>query len=186
MFCIRCGTENNAGTMFCTNCGDTLASNIESEQTVTIGVGGNTGPLPSSYGETTGSAPGYSTGAAYDSTPPQSAYPTSYGQHYSHYGSAANSGEDPVSVGEWFCIPLWNLIPIVGPLIFLILMFVWAFGSGAKKSKSNWAKAQLIWGLIGLVLYVAFLVFLFTLSGSNFVEFGDGIINWLDEVTAAA
>ncbi|NLB81463.1 MAG: hypothetical protein GX800_07635, partial [Clostridiaceae bacterium] len=40
------------------------------------------------------------------------------------------------------------------PLINLVLLFVWAFGSNTEISKSNWAKAALIWMFIGIVLSV--------------------------------
>ena len=59
-----------------------------------------------------------------------------------------NTTETPVSVGEWFLSMLIMCIPCVN----IIMMFVWAFGSGTKKSKSNFFKASLIWALIGIVI----------------------------------
>ena len=58
--------------------------------------------------------------------------------------------EAPVSLGEWMLTYLLMAIPCVN----LVMLFVWAFGNGAPKSKSNWAKAALIWILIGVVLSV--------------------------------
>lgn len=58
--------------------------------------------------------------------------------------------EPPVSVGEWFIAMLLMCIPCVN----IILMFVWAFGSGTNKSKSNYFKAALIWALISVVITV--------------------------------
>ena len=47
-------------------------------------------------------------------------------------------------------------IPVVG----LILLFIWAFGSDTPASKANWAKASLIWGVIAIAIYaVMFAVF---------------------------
>lgn len=40
------------------------------------------------------------------------------------------------------------------PIVNIILIFVWAFGSNTPVSKANWAKASLIWFLIGIVLWV--------------------------------
>ncbi|MBQ7464119.1 MAG: hypothetical protein IJS86_04585 [Lachnospiraceae bacterium] len=60
--------------------------------------------------------------------------------------------ETPVSVGDWILTIFLTCIPLVG----IIMLFVWAFGGGNAKSKSNWAKAQLIWMLIGLVLSIVF------------------------------
>jgi len=32
-----------------------------------------------------------------------------------------------------------------------IMLFVWAFGNNAHPSKSNWAKATLLWYVVGVV-----------------------------------
>lgn len=56
--------------------------------------------------------------------------------------------EEPVSMGEWLLSMLIMLIPCVN----IIMMFVWAFGSGVKKSKSNFFKASLIFTAIVVVL----------------------------------
>ncbi len=58
----------------------------------------------------------------------------------------------PVSVGDWFVTLLLMAIPLVN----LIMLFVWAFSDGTNKSKSNWAKASLIWMLVGIVLMIVF------------------------------
>ena len=55
--------------------------------------------------------------------------------------------EEPVSFGEWMLTTLIMCIPCVN----IVMMFVWAFGSGTKKSKSNYFKAALVWALIGIV-----------------------------------
>ncbi len=59
-----------------------------------------------------------------------------------------------VSVGEWILTTFLLMIPCVG----LILLFVWAFGDtkDTKPSKSNYAKAMLIWYAISIVLSVVF------------------------------
>ncbi len=59
---------------------------------------------------------------------------------------------EPVSVGEWLITFLIMVIPIVG----IIMLFVWAFGSGAKASKKNFAQAQLIVFLIIFALGILF------------------------------
>ncbi|HNR93076.1 MAG TPA: hypothetical protein PKM67_08445 [Kiritimatiellia bacterium] len=56
----------------------------------------------------------------------------------------------PVSVGDWMLTYLLMCIPLVN----IIMLLVWAFGGGAPESKSNWAKASLIWMVIGIVLTV--------------------------------
>ena len=62
-----------------------------------------------------------------------------------------HSSEKPVSVGDWIVTILLMAIPLVG----FIMLFVWAFGSNTPASKANWAKASLIWMLIGIVLGIA-------------------------------
>ncbi len=62
----------------------------------------------------------------------------------------------PVSTGDWVVTFLLLCIPIVN----IILLFVWAFGSNTPISKANFAKASLIWMLIAIALNVAlFIVF---------------------------
>ena len=63
-------------------------------------------------------------------------------------------GEEPVGIGEWMLTTLLCCIPIVN----LVMLFVWGFGSGTKTSKKNWAKASLIWAAIILVIYIIIIV----------------------------
>ncbi len=53
-----------------------------------------------------------------------------------------------MSVKDWVITILITAIPLVG----VIMLFVWAFGSNENPNKSNWAKALLIWTAIGIVL----------------------------------
>jgi len=54
-----------------------------------------------------------------------------------------------VKTRDWFLTIFLTAIPIVG----LVLLFVWAFGGNAKPSKANWAKATLLWLVLGIVAY---------------------------------
>jgi len=56
---------------------------------------------------------------------------------------------EPVSVGEWIISYLLLCIPLVN----IIMIFVWAFGSSTNPSKANFAKATLIFFLIFTVLW---------------------------------
>lgn len=57
-----------------------------------------------------------------------------------------------VTTKEWMITMLLMIIPIVN----IVLLFMWAFGTNAQASKSNWAKATLIWFAIGIVLNFIF------------------------------
>ena len=72
------------------------------------------------------------------------------GQHIVQSSSTSND----VSFGEWFLTIFLAAIPLVG----IILLFVWAFGSTTHPSKANWAKASLAWAVIAIVLYFIFVV----------------------------
>ncbi len=62
----------------------------------------------------------------------------------------------PVTIGNWMLTYLLMCIPLVN----VILLFVWAFGSNTPVSKANWAKASLIWMVIGIAFYVLLFVVL--------------------------
>ena len=88
---------------------------------------------------------------------------TTQGQQYSSFYEAPSQPqvqmpisdlEEPVSLGEWMITMLLMCIPCVN----IVLMFVWAFGSSAKRSKSNYFKAALIWGGIFLVFYIVIII----------------------------
>lgn len=53
-----------------------------------------------------------------------------------------------ISTGDWVI----TLLILAIPLVNLIMLFVWAFGSGTNINKANFAKAALIWVAISIVL----------------------------------
>ena len=67
------------------------------------------------------------------------------------YQQPYDSGlEEPVGIGEWLVTMLILMIPCVN----IVMIFVWAFSSGTKKSKSNYFKASLIMALIAIALWI--------------------------------
>ena len=60
----------------------------------------------------------------------------------------SEESESADSVGSWMLTMLLVGIPVFG-FIYLLML---AFGSGHSASKRNWAKASLIWAVIGVVL----------------------------------
>ena len=77
--------------------------------------------------------------------------------------------ETPNTVGDWVLTIFLACIPCVG----LILLFVWAFGNNTNKSKSNWAKAQLIWMAIGIIISII----LYAIMGVAFLEILNNMSN---------
>lgn len=74
--------------------------------------------------------------------------------------------EEPVSTWKWVLYHLIPLIPAVGPLVFLIMLFVWGFGSDKNETFRNWAKSQLIIMGISVVLGILILAIFIALFGS--------------------
>lgn len=65
---------------------------------------------------------------------------------------------EEVTLGDWMVTILLSAIPVVN----LVMLFLWAFGSTTNPSKANWAKATLIWMVIGIVLAILFVVIIGT------------------------
>lgn len=85
---------------------------------------------------------------------PNTNYDPSSATRYMNMNQVSKQDDEPVSVGMWLGIFLINLIPCIGCLVYIILMFVWAFGNNTKKTLKNFAKAQ----LIILLVFVCFIV----------------------------
>ena len=64
------------------------------------------------------------------------------------------SNDQTVSMGDWILTMILSGIPIVG----IIMLFVWAFGGGAKLSKQNYARAVLLLAVIGFVIGTIFTI----------------------------
>ena len=52
-----------------------------------------------------------------------------------------------MSTSKWF----WSLLVLNIPIVGFVMLFVWAFGSDADE-RQGFARATLLWGLVGLVL----------------------------------
>lgn len=78
-----------------------------------------------------------------------------------------NGYEEPVSIGEWIITILVLMIPCVN----IVMIFVWAFSSSTKKSKSNYFKASLIMVAIMIVLSLIVSIIVATTGASLFMAF---------------
>lgn len=58
-----------------------------------------------------------------------------------------------ISIGEWMLTLFITAIPLVG----FVMLFVWGFGAATNPTKANFAKATLIFMVIGIVLWFLFI-----------------------------
>ena len=77
-----------------------------------------------------------------------------------------NHSREPISVGGWIGRQLIPCIPLLGGLIYLILLFVWSGDTKKEETFRNWAKAQLIVTGIVIVLVVLLIVLAVALSAT--------------------
>jgi len=78
-----------------------------------------------------------------------------------------------MSVKDWIVTILITAIPFVG----LIMLFIWAFGSSENPNKKNWAKANLIWMLIGLILAFIFILLFWGVIAAAIMSGSPGEMN---------
>lgn len=63
-----------------------------------------------------------------------------------------NAQAPVMTTKDWVITLLISFLPLIG----LIMLFVWAFGSGNNPNKVAWAKAMLIWTAVGILFFVLF------------------------------
>lgn len=65
-----------------------------------------------------------------------------------------NQGQNQsvMSVKDWVITLFVASLPIIG----LIMLFVWGFGSGTNPNKANFAKGALVLAAIFIVIYIIF------------------------------
>lgn len=59
-----------------------------------------------------------------------------------------------ITTGQWMLNYLISIIPVVN----VIMWFVWGFNAAENPTKSNWAKAMLIWTAILIGLWIIFAI----------------------------
>ncbi|MDF2541267.1 MAG: hypothetical protein K0S47_985 [Herbinix sp.] len=70
--------------------------------------------------------------------------------------------EKPISFISWLGSMAFLFIPVVGILVFVVMLFVWSFTESTLPSKKNWARAMLV--VVG-VAFVIFMSMLITMIG---------------------
>lgn len=84
----------------------------------------------------------------------QQSQPSIQAQLQYQYQQPQDDLEEPMSMGEWMISLLVMLIPCAN----IVMMFVWAFSSKEKKSKSNFFKAYLIFFAISIVFVIIMMI----------------------------
>jgi hypothetical protein len=142
-FCRSCGSTLDEGAQFCRVCGATAVQAAQAQYTAPAPQSlapqsqAPQSPAPQAY------APPYA--APYAQTAPAPAPQQAY------YGNGVQPvAWPPVGVGEYIGMMFLTAIPLVG----LILLISWAFGSQTNPSKRNYARAILILMVIGIVFSV--------------------------------
>ena len=80
----------------------------------------------------------------------------------------------PMSVGGWMARDLIPCIPVVGGIIYLIMLFIWSSDKKKEESFRNWAKSRLIWMAIAVGIGILF--------GILMVVLGIGMMDVMDEM----
>ena len=70
------------------------------------------------------------------------------------------TNKEVISVGGWIGRTLIPYIPIVGSIVYLIMLFVWSGDTKKEDSFRNWAKAQLVVMAISIVLAILLVIIL--------------------------
>lgn len=65
------------------------------------------------------------------------------------YAPPAEPPKAPMSVGGWMARDLIAFIPLVGGILYFIMLWVWAADQSREESFRNWAKSRLIWIAVG-------------------------------------
>ena len=141
MQCTNCGHPLAAGATFCENCGQTVALATANNQTEPYAYAQQN--MQSNANDQQGQVQQGGYQAPYQTQPP------SYNAQPAY---AATHSSEPLGVGGFLITMLVFAIPIVG----IVMMFIWAFGSGGNINRRNYARATLIVALIGIVLSILF------------------------------
>ena len=154
-YCTKCGSQVADGIKFCTSCGALMSGAAAPTNT----------PQPT---------PSYT---APQPTPSYTAQPTPMrGESIPQPGSKY----EPISAGGFFGIMFLMALPVIN----LLLLILWACGGCRKVNKQNFAKAMLLWILVGIVFSVLFgVVISIFFAGSGGLE---GIKNYIFSIIAGA
>ncbi len=170
-FCHKCGSLVTGTGAFCPLCGEAMDLNTGSSvnlnkpsdaafgatNTNDVMPTGAGNPAPQSIPVTPAAAPAQSYGAtttyAQQPAPNAAAYPAQPTTTvYNTYNTAP--AQKHMTTGQWVLTTFLANLGLIG----LILLFVWGFGDNEYPDKKNFARAMLIWCLVGIVLYILLMI----------------------------
>ena len=142
MFCENCGKNLPDGAKFCNGCG------------------AKTEPVQPAYPAAAESAPA----RPVPPPPAQTAYAPQQTYTPQPPAYSVQPDSEPLRVGQYIGMILLMFVPILS----VILLFMWSFGSSVNLNKKNFARAMLIVSAIGIVLSIIFSTALIGIVGELF------------------
>ncbi len=88
-----------------------------------------------------------------------------------------DENDKPISFGDWMRTMLLPFIPVIGIFIYVVMMFVWAFGNDVPQSKKNWARASLI-VTVGIIILFCII---FVTTTMDIINSGMNINDYMNE-----
>lgn len=71
---------------------------------------------------------------------------------------ASENLEKPISFLNWLASMGLMFIPVIGFLVYFVMLFVWAFSNTTPISKKNWAKVTLIVLAINFIFLIIYII----------------------------
>lgn len=132
MRCNVCGRQSqNEEANFCEYCGSSFREHMQA-------------PFP---------MPSREQGNPYGNGPT----PMMHGNNMAQ-GNRNTEGKESISFLNWLGTYGLLFIPIVGWLVFIIMLFIWSFSNNTPTSKKNWARATLIYAGVMIIIAIALFV----------------------------
>jgi hypothetical protein len=158
--CTNCGNQMTADAKFCTSCGATTTTAADKVATVAT-------PAQTAAPTATAAAASATFAQAPVRPQAQSANATTPAQ-------AAAYREEPISTGGYFGILFLLAIPALN----LLLLMIWACGGCRKVNKRNFARAVLLWCVIGGILSLLIVLVGGLLFENEWNALKESIIGW--------
>ena len=94
-----------------------------------------------------------------------------------------NENKKQVSFLNWLGTYFIMLIPIVGGIVFFIMLIIWSVGNNAPESKRNWARATLTFMIIMIIIsLLLILMFVMMLRDPVFQDLFNSEMNQYNDI----